>query len=140
MRKYFLSVQTYSNTTKLGKLVADIIEPKYNNTVVSENQLLRIPNEIEDIMYQQIQGNPRLKPMTTSVYGFIRGIAGKLNMTKIADSVNIWIWSSVSGDNDNRPFTIYATKIRRDYSELRYKVPENAKTCIYTPKKKGGDR
>ena len=117
MRKYFLTVNTFQNTTKLGKLVTEIIEPKYNNTVVSDRQLLKIPNEIEDIMHMVISGNPRLKPMTSSVYGFIRGIADKINMTKISDAVHIWIWSSLSGDNDNRPFTIQATKIRHDYSD-----------------------
>lgn len=116
MKKYFLTVNTFQNTTKLGKLVSEIIEPKYNNTVVSDRQLLKIPNEIEDIMYEVISKNPRLKPMTSSVYGFLRGIADKIN--KISDTVQIWIWSSVSGDNDNRPFTIQAIKIRHDYSDL----------------------
>lgn len=115
MKKYFLTVNTFQNTTKLGKLVSEIIEPKYNNTVVSDRQLLKIPNEIEDIMYEVISKNPRLKPMTSSVYGFLRGIADKIN--KISDTVQIWIWSSVSRDNDNRPFTIQAIKIRHDYSD-----------------------
>lgn len=116
MKKYFLTVNTFQNTTKLGKLVTEIIEPKYNNTVVSDRQLLKIPNEIEDIMYEVISKNPRLKPMTSSVYGFLRGITDKIN--KISDNVRIWIWSSVSGDNDNRPFSIQAIKIRHDYSDL----------------------
>ena len=115
MKKYFLTVNTFQNTTKLGKLVAEVVEPKYNNTVVSDRQLLKIPNEIEDIMYEVISKNPRLKPMTSSVYGFLRGITDKIN--KISDNVRIWIWSSVSGDNDNRPFTIKAIKIRHDYSD-----------------------
>lgn len=115
MRKYFLTVDTFQNTTKLGKLVAEIVEPKYNNTVVTDRQLLKIPNEIEDIMYEVISKNPRLKPMTSGVNGFLRGITDKIN--KIPDNVRIWIWSSVSGNNNNRPFTICATKIRHDYSE-----------------------
>lgn len=114
MKRYFLTVSTFQNTTKLGSMVAQIIEPRYNNTVVSEEQLLRIPNEIEDIMYQKIYENKRLKPMTSSVYGFIRGIDKKINRAQ--NNVKIWIWSSVKADNDNRPFTINATKIREDYS------------------------
>ena len=145
MRTYFLTINTYSNTTKLGKLVADIIVPRYDNTVVTDEQLLKIPDEITELVYRESIRNFRLKPMDIGVCGFSSGIAN-VAMTKIADNASIWIYSSISGDNDNRPFTIHATRIRKDYTipeagkSVKFQMPKGAIARIYIPKKKGGDK
>lgn len=59
MKKYFLTVDTFRGTTKLGEMVAVFFEERYRNSIVTATQLLRIPNEIEAYMYGLTSKNNR---------------------------------------------------------------------------------
>lgn len=116
MKKFFLTVKTFSNTTKLGIEISKYIFGKYDRVIVSDVQLYKITNEIDDLMQDLRYRNKRLKPMKIGVSGFIRGLSPDCECNKISDNPMIWIYSSMTGDNDNRPFSICATKIKNDFT------------------------
>lgn len=115
MKKYFLTVRTYSNTTSLGKLVAKYIENRYDKTIVSAKMLIKIPMEIDGFMYNAASKNKRFKEMTTSVHGFTRGMDWKDILEEMDSVVQIWTWSSAKADGDNRAFSIHAVRVEKDY-------------------------
>ena len=139
MKRYFLTVSKYYNTTKLGKEIADYIYKKYNNSIVTDAQLVDIPDEIKLYMDNLIVSNPRLKPMTIRVYGLIGGKRDDRGLTTLADSVKVWIYSSLYADNDNRPFTLHAQRIHNDYSSSVV-VLSTTTGADGKQKAKGGDK
>ncbi len=69
MNKYFVTVFIYSNTTKLGRIVANKVYDKYHESLVTEGkQLDMIVEFITKAMEQAILENHRLKRMTIKKY------------------------------------------------------------------------
>lgn len=63
-RKYFITVQTFTNTTKLGELVANAVYEKYDKTVVAEGKPFnKMVEYIHFVMDRELKANRKLKPM-----------------------------------------------------------------------------
>lgn len=104
MNKYFVTVFIYSNTTKLGRIVANKVYDKYHESLVTEGkQLDMIVEFITKAMEQAIIENHRLKRMTIKKY------TGE-------SFFEITLGSSSIG-NDKFALTLSGEKVRHDYCE-----------------------
>lgn len=70
MKKFFLSVRTFSNTSKLGELVAREVYDKFQHTLVSEGQIVDVAAFIKESMAKYLRQNPRLKEMKVNYLNF----------------------------------------------------------------------
>lgn len=104
MSKYFVTVFIYSNTTKLGRIVANKVYDKYHESLVTEGKQLDMIEEfITKAMEQAIIENPRLKRMTIKKY------TGRTFF-------DITLVSSSNG-YDKFAFTLSGGIVRHDYCE-----------------------
>lgn len=104
MNKYFVTVFIYSNTTKLGRIVANKVYDKYHESLVTEGkQLDMIVEFITKAMEQAIIGNHRLKRMTIT-----KDTGGNY--------FHITLGSSSIG-NDKFAFTLSGEIVRHEYYE-----------------------
>lgn len=70
MKKFFLSVQTFRNTTELGRIVARDTYDKFHHTIIYEGQIADVAGFIEKTMNDVIRQNYRLKPMKVVLMRF----------------------------------------------------------------------
>ena len=68
MKKYFITVQTFASTTKLGRMVARKVFEKYHHSLITEDRRNEIAGFINEVMNDALKENPRLKPMTVTYY------------------------------------------------------------------------
>ena len=104
MNKYFVTVFIYSDTTKLGRIVANKVYDKYHESLVTEGkQLDMIVEFITKAMEQAIIENHRLKRMTIkkSIWGNFFDIT----------------LGSFSSGCDKFAFTVMGEIVRHDYCE-----------------------
>lgn len=112
--KYFVTVNTLNSTTKLGKLLANSVFSRYNNSLIYHCEASTLPKYLTDEMATLIAENKRLKPMLIKTHGF--DSAGKLQRYATA---TIWATTETGTKafTDNRPFTITLTPVMKDYTE-----------------------
>lgn len=104
MSKYFVTVYIYSNTTKLGRIVANKVYDKYHESLVTEGKQLDMIEEfITKAMEQAIIKKPRLKRMTIKKYTW-------------GTYFEITLGSFPSG-YDKFAFTVTGEIVRHDYCE-----------------------
>lgn len=104
MSKYFVTVFIYSDTTKLGRIVANKVYDKYHESLVTEGkQLDMIVEFITKAMEQAIIENPRLKRMTIKKY-------------TLENYFDITLGSFSTG-YDKFAFTVMGEIVRHDYCE-----------------------
>lgn len=113
--KYFITVNTLQSTTKLGRLLADSVSRRYNNSLVHYEEANQIPQYLNEEMAALCAENKRLKPMSVRTSGFT---AGKLIMRASAQ-IYVVTEAGAKAFTDNRPFTIYLTPVLRDYTETK---------------------
>lgn len=112
--KYFITVNTLQSTTKLGRLLADSVFRRYNNSLVYYEDANIIPQCLTEEMDVLCARNKRLKPMSVRTSGFTEG---KLNMWASAQ-IYVVTEAGAKAFTDNRPFTIQLTPVLRDYTEI----------------------
>ena len=110
--KYFVTVNTLNSTTKLGRLLADIVVRRYHNALVHYGEAAQIPQFLTDQMAALCAENKRLKPMSVRTSGFT---AGKLNRGASAQ-IHTVTDAGAKAFTDNRPFTIQLTPVMKDYT------------------------
>lgn len=75
MKKYFVTVQTFSNTTKLGRIVAKKVYGKYQHSLITDGKQTEIVDYINKVMHDALKENPRLKEMKVTYNKFINTFA-----------------------------------------------------------------
>lgn len=111
--KYFVTVNTLQSTTKLGRLLADSVFRRYNNSLVYYSEANQIPQYLNEEMAALSAENKRLKPMSVRTSGFTEG---KLNMGASAQIYTV-TEAGAKAFTDNRPFTIQLTPVLKDYTK-----------------------
>ena len=111
--KYFVTVNTLQSTTKLGRLLADSVFRRYNNSLVDYGEATRIPQYLNEEMAALCAGNKRLKPMSVRTSGFTAGVLNKWSSAQIY----VVTEAGAKAFTDNRPFTIQLTPVMKDYTE-----------------------
>lgn len=59
--KYFVTVSVLQSTTKLGRLLADLVVRRYGNALISYEEANQIPQYLEEEMTALCKENKRLK-------------------------------------------------------------------------------
>ena len=115
---YFLTVNTKSATTKLGKIMAEKVMSKYDSSLISSESLASVISFIERCQTEVIAASPRLKPMELHMHGVDFSTPGQPRLIPLG-APQIWMASPgvYRGDCDNRPFTIYFHPVYHDYSK-----------------------
>lgn len=104
MKKYFVTVQTFSSTTKLGRLVAMEVREKFQHTLISEGQIVDVAAFIKDSMAEHLEQNPKLKEMKVRYLNFI-------------DSFVIDLKPTAADSYDKPALTITGTAVYQDFTE-----------------------
>lgn len=69
MKKYYVTVQTYYNTTVLGYAVGQEVLSKFHRSLVSQENVDKdIKDFINNAMDKHLKKNRKLKPMLVSIY------------------------------------------------------------------------
>ena len=69
MSKYFVTVQTFCNTTLLGHAVGQEVLSKFHRSLVAQEDIEKgIKDFINNVMDKHLKKNRRLKPMLVSIY------------------------------------------------------------------------
>lgn len=110
--KYFITVNLLQSTTKLGRLLADSVFRRYNNSLVYYGEANQIPQYINEEMAALCAENKRLKPMSVRTSGFTAGNLNKLAPAQIYAVTE----AGAKAFTDNRPFTIHLTPVLKDYT------------------------
>lgn len=109
--KFFLTVTTYSTTTRLGKELAAFVGKKFDRMLTDSDGLSDIIAQIKAFISKFMDLNPRVKPMAVKSYGFTPGS----RYSRIATSspcADVWCESPNGG---NRPFTIHIFPVISEY-------------------------
>lgn len=111
--KYFVTVNTLNSTTKLGRLLADSVSRRYNNSLVHYDEANHIPSFIKRTMEELCAGNRRLKPMLVRMSGYPGGTLTRWSPAQIYAVTE----AGAKAFTDNRPFTIHLHPVMKDYTE-----------------------
>lgn len=113
--KYYVTVSRFKSTTKLGTILTEILYNRYNNALISYKEALTIPKFIESEV-ERLVGENRfyapLKVFATWDYhksALLPGQAGQVHATSEAAARSF---------EAKRPFNIYLSPVRVDYTEL----------------------
>lgn len=69
MNKYYVTVQTFCNTTLLGHAVGQEVLSKFHRSLVAQEDIEKgIKDFINSAMDKHLKKNRRLKPMLVSIY------------------------------------------------------------------------
>lgn len=69
MRKYYVTVQTFCNTTLLGHAVGQEVLSKFHRSLVAQEDIEKgIKDFINSAMDKHLKKNRKLKPMLVSIY------------------------------------------------------------------------
>lgn len=104
MKKYYVTVQTYYNTTLLGYAVGQEVLSKFHRSLVyQENVDKDIKDFINNAMNKRLKKNRRLKPMLISKH----------------DNGNSFVITLVplNGNDILRAFTLTGELVEHDYTE-----------------------
>lgn len=104
MKKYYITVQTYYNTTLLGHAVGQEVLSKFHRSLVyQENVDKDIKDFINNAMNKHLKKNRRLKPMLISKH----------------DNGNSFVITLVplNGNDILRAFTLTGELVEHDYTE-----------------------
>lgn len=104
MKKYYVTVQTYYNTTLLGHAVGQEVLSKFHRSLVyQENVDKDIKDFINNAMNKHLKKNRRLKPMLISKH----------------DNGNSFVITLVplNGNDILRAFTLTGELVEHDYTE-----------------------
>lgn len=104
MKKYYVTVQTYYNTTLLGHAVGQEVLSKFHRSLVyQENVDKDIKDFINNAMDKHLKKNRRLKPMLISKH----------------DNGNSFVITLVplNGNDILRAFTLTGELVEHDYTE-----------------------
>lgn len=104
MKKYYVTVQTYYNTTLLGYAVGQEVLSKFHRSLVyQENVDKDIKDFINNAMDKHLKKNRRLKPMLISKH----------------DNGNSFVITLVplNGNDILRAFTLTGELVEHDYTE-----------------------
>lgn len=104
MSKYYITVQTYCNTTLLGYAVGQEVLSKFHRSLVyQENVDKDIKDFINNAMNKHLKKNRRLKPMLISKH----------------DNGNSFVITLVplNGNDILRAFTLTGELVEHDYTE-----------------------
>lgn len=104
MKKYYVTVQTYYNTTVLGYAVGQEVLSKFHRSLVSQENVDKdIKDFINNAMDKHLKKNRRLKPMLISKH----------------DNGNSFVITLVplNGNDILRAFTLTGELVEHDYTE-----------------------
>lgn len=104
MKKYYVTVQTYYNTTLLGYAVGQEVLSKFHRSLVNQDNVDKdIKDFINNAMDKHLKKNRRLKPMLISKY----------------DNGNSFVITLVplNGNDILRAFTLTGELVEHDYTE-----------------------
>lgn len=110
--KYFVTVRTLISTTKLGKVLSDIVFRRYNNALITYDEANNLPGYLIEEMAALCAENKRLKPMSVRTSGYM---AGKL-VPGASAQIYVVTEAGAKAFTDNRPFTIHLTPVMKDYT------------------------
>lgn len=100
MNKYYITVQTYYNTTLLGRAVGQEVLNKFHRSLVNQEN---VDKDIKDFMDKHLKKNRRLKPMLISRH----------------DNGNSFVITLVplNGNDMLRAFSLTGELVEHDYTE-----------------------
>lgn len=104
MNKYYITVQTYYNTTLLGYAVGQEVLSKFHRSLVSQEDIEKgIKDFINNAMDKHLKKNRRLKPMLISRH----------------DNGNSFVVTLVplNGNDMLRAFSLTGELVEHDYTE-----------------------
>lgn len=104
MKKYYVTVQTYYNTTLLGHAVGQEVLNKFHRSLVNQENFDKdIKDFINNAMNKHLKKNRRLKPMLISKH----------------DNGNSFVITLVplNGNDILRAFTLTGELVEHDYTE-----------------------
>lgn len=104
MKKYYVTVQTYYNTTLLGYAVGQEVLSKFHRSLVSQENVDKdIKDFINNAMDKHLKKNRRLKPMLISKH----------------DNGNSFVITLVplNGNDILRAFTLTGELVEHNYTE-----------------------
>lgn len=104
MRKYYVTVQTFCNTTLLGHAVGQEVLSKFHRSLVNQENVDKdIKDFINNAMDKHLKKNRRLKPMLISRH----------------DNGNSFVITLVplNGNDILRAFTLTGELVEHDYTE-----------------------
>ena len=104
MRKYYVTVQTFCNTTLLGHAVGQEVLSKFHRSLVAQEDIEKgIKDFINNVMDKHLKKNRRLKPMLISKH----------------DNGNSFVITLVplNGNDILRAFTLTGELVENDYTE-----------------------
>lgn len=104
MNKYYITVQTYYNTTLLGRAVGQEVLNKFHRSLVNQENVDKdIKDFINNAMDKHLKKNRRLKPMRISSH----------------DNDHSFVITLVplNGNDILRAFTLVGDLVEHDYTE-----------------------
>lgn len=106
MSKYFVTVQTFCNTTLLGHAVGQEVLSKFHRSLVAQEDIEKgIKDFINSAMAKHLKKNRRLKPMLVSIYN--------------NDHSFVITLVPLNGNDMLRAFSLTGELVEHDYCEER---------------------
>lgn len=106
MRKYYVTVQTFCNTTLLGHAVGQEVLSKFHRSLVAQEDIEKgIKDFINSAMDKHLKKNRRLKPMLVSIYN--------------NDYSFVITLVPLNGNDMLRAFSLTGKLVEHDYCEER---------------------
>lgn len=104
MRKYYVTVQTFCNTTLLGHAVGQEVLSKFHRSLVAQEDIEKgIKDFINSAMDKHLKKNRRLKPMLVSIYN--------------NDHSFVITLVPLNGNDMLRAFSLTGELVEHDYTE-----------------------
>lgn len=104
MSKYFVTVQTFCNTTLLGHAVGQEVLSKFHRSLVAQEGIEKgIKDFINSAMSKHLKKNRRLKPMIVSIYN--NGYSFVISLVPL------------NGNDMLRAFSLTGELVEHDYTE-----------------------
>lgn len=104
MKKYYVTVQTFCNTTLLGHAVGQEVLSKFHRSLVAQEDIEKgIKDFINSAMDKHLKKNRRLKPMLVSIYN--NGNSFVITLVPL------------NGNDILRAFTLTGELVEHDYTE-----------------------
>ena len=104
MRKYYVTVQTFSNTTLLGHAVGQEVLSKFHRSLVAQEDIEKgIIDFIYNAMDKHLKKNRKLKPMLVSIYN--------------NDYSFVITLVPINGNDMLRAFSLTGELVEHDYTE-----------------------
>ena len=118
MKKFYVTVQKLSSTTKFGLLLSAPVYAKYNEVLLSEDQLPGIFADILEWTAAIRREHPTMKAMHIHSHGFLPSVCGYGRLSGSNDAPQIWMSVSKAPTTETRkPFVIYLSPVKIDYTQ-----------------------